>query len=170
MTGMIGSFLRVAMICIFLMIWISCDRADSPDEGEMISFRSEGYDSLRAIEYGADEYGMKVYVMAFLKKGPNRNLEPERVSELQRAHLENIRRLARSGKLVLAGPFLEEGELRGVYIFDVDSIDEAERLTESDPAVEAGRLAVELHRWYGSAALMAVNDIHRTLSRDEITE
>jgi uncharacterized protein YciI len=73
--------------------------------------------------------------------------------------------MAAEGSLVLAGPFLEDGDLRGIYVFDVRTLEEARALTETDPAVKAGRLAMELHLWYGSAALMEVPRIHNTLQR-----
>lgn len=112
-------------------------------------------------QLGADEYGMKTYVMALLKAGPNRDLPPEERNRLQRAHLQNIVRLAEEGKLILAGPFLDDGELRGIYIFNVSSLEEAARLTESDPAIQAGSLVMELKPWYGTATLQLVNDLHR---------
>ncbi|WP_340104983.1 YciI family protein [Rhodohalobacter sp. 8-1] len=108
---------------------------------------------------------MRQYVIAFLKDGPNRDQDSTRTAELQRAHLDNIRRLAEEEKLVLAGPFMDTSEIRGLYVFDVRTMDEARKLTESDPAVQAGRLAMELRPWYGSAALMEVNRIHSTISR-----
>lgn len=123
-----------------------------------------------AAMYGADEYGMKKYVMAFLKAGPNRNLSSAETNKLQTAHLENIQRLADEGKLIVAGPFLNDGELRGIYIFNVESIKEAKNLTKTDPAIQAGSLVMELKEWYGSAGLMAVNDIHKIISKKDITE
>lgn len=128
------------------------------------------YDSVKARIYGADDYGMKKYVMAFLKKGPNRELDSAKAVSLQIAHLENIRKMADEGKLVLAGPFFGEGELRGIYVFDVESIEDAEKLTRTDPAIVAGSLIMEMREWYGSAALLAINEIHKTLSKRSITQ
>ena len=67
--------------------------------------------------------------------------------ELQKAHLANINRLAELKKLVVAGPFGDDGRLRGIFVFKVASIEEARALTETDPAVQAGRLAIEIHPW-----------------------
>jgi uncharacterized protein YciI len=120
-------------------------------------------DTALAQALGADDYGMKQYVMAFLKAGPNRDRTPEESAELQKAHLQNISRMAREGSLVLAGPFMDSGEIRGIYIFNVTSVEEAKKLTETDPAIKAGSLVMELHPWYGSAALLKVNEIHETL-------
>ena len=126
------------------------------------------YDSTYAAKLGADDYGMKPYVMAFLKAGPNRSQDPEEAAALQKAHLQNILRMAEEGTLVLAGPFLDQGEVRGIYIFNVSTVAEAEALTNTDPAIQAGRLVMELHPWYGSAALMEVNRIHEKLQKVSI--
>lgn len=123
------------------------------------------YDSILARKVGADEYGMKHYVMAFLKAGPNRSQDSATAADLQKAHMANINRMAEEGKLVMAGPFEDGGELRGIYIFNVTSVEEAQALTATDPAVQAGRLVMELHPWYGSAALIEMNDLHKRVSK-----
>ncbi len=123
------------------------------------------FDSELAVKLGADDYGMKSYVMAFLKAGPNRSQSEEERMELQRAHLANIKRLANEGLLVVAGPFLDNGDIRGIYIFNVTTVKEAKALTETDPAIQAGSLIMELHPWYGSAALLQVNSIHEKIKK-----
>lgn len=126
------------------------------------------YDSTLAAKLGADEYGMKHYVLAFLKKGPNRDQDSMRTAQLMRKHLDNIKRMADEGKLAIAGPFEDDGDIRGIYIFNVATIEEAKALTETDPAIQEGRLAMELHPWYGSAALMTVPDLHKKIARNKI--
>ena len=76
--------------------------------------------------------------------------------------------MAEAGKLVLAGPFFGDGDLRGIYIFDVESIEEAEQLTQTDPAIQAGSLVMELKQWYGSAALLEIGKIHSAIAKKEI--
>ncbi|MDX1280870.1 YciI family protein [Shewanella colwelliana] len=129
---------------------------------------SAKFDAELAAQLGADQYGMKSYVMAFLKRGPNRGQTEAEAARLQRAHLDNISRLAKVGKLVLAGPFMDEGDIRGIYIFNVATVEEATALTESDPAIKAGRLVMELHPWYGSAALIQVNAVHQQIAKEGI--
>jgi uncharacterized protein YciI len=123
------------------------------------------YDAALAAKLKADDEGMRTYVMAFLKAGPNRERPRDEAQKLQAAHRANIRRLAADGKLVLAGPFADNGELRGIYIFDVATVAEAEALTRTDPAIQAGQLVMELHPWYGSAALMMVNEVHSRIQK-----
>ena len=67
--------------------------------------------------------------------------------EIQKAHMANINRLAEMKKLIAAGPFGDDGRLRGIFVFRVASLEEAKALTASDPAVQAGRLAMEIHSW-----------------------
>jgi uncharacterized protein YciI len=110
---------------------------------------------------------MKRYVMAFLKAGPNRDQDSTAAVQIQQAHLANIRRLAQRGDLIIAGPFLDDGPIRGIYVFNVASVEKARELTASDPAIQAGRLVMELHPWYGSAALQKTNDIHARITRGE---
>lgn len=121
-------------------------------------------DAELAQRLGADDYGMRRYVMAFLKAGPDRSHDPETAAQIQRGHLDHIKRLADAGQLVLAGPFLDGGELRGIFVFAVDTVEEARALTEADPAVSAGRLTMDLHPWYGSAALLMINEIHAKIA------
>ncbi|MCW8870431.1 MAG: YciI family protein [Proteobacteria bacterium] len=119
-----------------------------------------------AKQLGADDYGMKTYVMALLKAGPNRDQDEETAQKLQQAHLANIRNLAEKGQLVLAGPFMANDHgLQGIYIFNVSTIEEAKKLTETDPAIKAGRLRMELIPWYGSATLPLINEWHEKISR-----
>jgi len=93
---------------------------------------------------------MKTVYFAFLKKGPNRKEgdgETPEIQELQKAHIANINRLAELKKLVVAGPFGDDGPLRGIFVFRVASLAEAQELCDSDPMIKIGRLAVELHPW-----------------------
>lgn len=106
--------------------------------------------------------------MAFLKRGHNRSQDSITTANLQRSHLDNITKLANAGKLVLAGPFLDVGDLRGIYIFDVSTIEEAKKLTETDPAIQQGSLVMELKLWYGSAALIQINQIHKKIAKIKI--
>lgn len=93
------------------------------------------------------KYEMKTYQMVFLFKGPNRNQDSTEAMRIQEAHLANIQRLADEGKLIVAGPFLDDKDLRGIFIFDSESEKEVRALVETDPAIIAGRLRYEVHPW-----------------------
>jgi uncharacterized protein YciI len=85
---------------------------------------------------------------AFLTRGEK--WTPEKTpatEEIQKGHMANINRLAEMKKLIAAGPFGDDGRLRGIFVFRVASLDEAKALTATDPAVQAGRLAMDIHPW-----------------------
>lgn len=156
------------ILCFFVILVMALiigGCSNKKDEVDSSPEKSTVYDSVLAEELGADQYGMRSYVIAFLKAGPNRDQDSITAVELQRAHRANINRLAREGKLVVAGPFLDGGEMAGLFIFNVATIEEARELTKSDPAIKEGRLIMELHPWYGSAALVQVNNIHNTIKK-----
>lgn len=156
---------------LFFLLVFACQPNSNGELHEAHEMDDESeikYDSVKAQQYGADDYGMKKYVMAFLKRGPNRDQDSTTAAKLQAAHMENIGKMVEAGKLVLAGPFFGDGDLRGIYIFDVDNIKDAEELTNSDPAIQAGRLEMELIEWYGSAGLMELSSLHAQLAKEEI--
>lgn len=157
--------LNLLTIATILILFSSCKEACKKEETN-----SNGYNKELAAQLNADQYGMSRYVMAFLKRGPNRSQDSLTAANLQKAHLENITKMAEEGTLVLAGPFMDQGDIRGIYIFNVATIEEAKRLTESDPAIKAGRLVMELHPWYGSAAVKEINSIHNQLTQKSISE
>lgn len=97
------------------------------------------------------EFEMTTYFVGFLYRGPKWTPEvtPE-TTRIQEAHMANIRRMGESGKLLVAGPFGDDGALRGMYVFRVGTKEEAEKLVQSDPAVQAGRLRFELHPWFAA--------------------
>jgi uncharacterized protein YciI len=99
---------------------------------------------------GAD-FEMTTYYMGLIYKGaawtPGSTPETEKI---QAGHMANMQRLAGEGKLLLAGPMGDDGDLRGIFVFKVGSMEEAQALVATDPAVQAGRLRVELHPWYSA--------------------
>lgn len=137
---------------------------------EVSKVNQSTYDSTLAKSLSADKYGMKKYVIAFLKSGSIKITDSNERAALQMAHLKNIQRLADEGKLIIAGPFLDNQEIRGIFIFNVETLEEAKTLTETDPAIKAGTLVMELHPWYGSAALVESVKIHRKIQRNNFGE
>jgi uncharacterized protein len=103
--------------------------------------------------------GMTVYYVELLRKGPAWTAEstPE-TEQLQSAHVANNRRLVTLGKLILVGPCLDDGDLRGISVYRVKSMAEAQALADSDPAVQAGRLIYEIYTWMASEVSSAATD------------
>jgi len=110
---------------------------------------------LRGVSQQAEpKYEMTTYYVGFLYRGAKWTPEvtPE-VEKLQEGHMANIRRMAKDGKLILAGPFSDNTDLRGMFVFQTSSIEEARTLCDADPAVQAGRLRVELHPWFSAKGI-----------------
>jgi uncharacterized protein YciI len=128
------------------------------------------FDAALAKKLGADDYGMRQYVMAFLKTGPTKITDKAELAKLQNAHMQNIERLAKEGKLAVAGPFMDDKGIEGILIFNVKTVEEAKALTETDPGIKAGVFAMELHPFYCSAALVEIAAIHERIQKKGITE
>lgn len=112
------------------------------------------YDPELAESLGADQYGMKSYVLVILKTGETQMDDKDKVNELFQGHMANISKLVDEGKLIVAGPLGKNDQsYRGIFILDVKTIEEAKVLVDTDPAVISGLLAADYFPWYGSAAL-----------------
>lgn len=123
------------------------------------------YDAELAARLGADERGMRSYVLVLLKTGPTRVPDGPERTEMFRGHFANMKRLSDEGKLVLAGPFDGVDGWRGLFIFAVKDIDEARQLASTDPVLVKGEMVAEYHRYHGSAALMLVRELHDKLAK-----
>lgn len=104
--------------------------------------------SEEVMKKAASPMKMTTAYIGFLSRGakwtPEKTPETE---ELQKAHMANINRLAETKKLVVAGPFGDNGQLRGIFVFKVASLEEAKELAATDPSVQAGRLSIDVHPW-----------------------
>lgn len=132
-----------------------------------VTAEERAYDPELAKRLGADERGMKTYVLCILKTGPkDADVKGDERKEIFAGHFANIGKLADEGKLAVAGPFGKNDKAyRGLYIFNVATVEEAEKLVLLDPAVKAGVFVAELTPWYGSAAMMAVTETHRKIEK-----
>lgn len=112
------------------------------------------YDPELARKLGADERGMKMYILVVLKSGPNNERDSVKRSALFAGHFRNMNSLAGQGKLIVAGPIDDnEQSYRGIFILDVQDPKEAEKLLAGDPTIREKIFEPLYFRWYGSAAL-----------------
>jgi uncharacterized protein YciI len=151
--------------CASCFVSIGLARAGEGTPAGAASPAAPVYDATLAQQTGADERGMRKYVLVILKSsaapvpaGPERDA-------MFKGHFANMERLAALGKLVLAGPLDKVDGWRGLFVFAVEDIDEARKLVDTDPVVAQGEMVAEYHRYYGSAALMLVNDLHQRLQK-----
>src|SRR5262245_9576169 len=110
---------------------------------EKTAAKNPKYNKKLAKQLGGDKNRMKQYIFVTLKCGKLKFEENDRAA-LLKGHMETIGRLAKERKLVLAGPFGDDLDVRGIYIFDVRTVEEAQKLVETDPSIKAGLFEVEM--------------------------
>ena len=108
---------------------------------------------------------MRKYILVLLRTGPHPVAEGAERETMFKGHMANIQRLASEGKLVLAGPLDGKDGLRGMFVFAVEDIEQAKNLVATDPVIARGEMVAEYHAYYGSAALMQVNQVHPRVAK-----
>ncbi len=115
---------------------------------------NHNFDSELAKKLGADEYGMKSYILVILKTGSNTTTDKKFIDSCFAGHMSNMGVMVKAGKLVVAGPIgKNENSYRGLFILNAKDFEEAKELLKGDPAVKERLLEADLYNWYGSAAL-----------------
>ena len=150
-------------LALLLVAVAATAAADDP----AASLSAAAHDAALAERTGADERGMRPYVLVILKSSTTPMPKGEARDAMFRGHFANMERLAKDGKLVLAGPLDGVDGWRGLFVLAVDDLDEARALVATDPVVAQGEMVPELHKYYGSAALMLVNDLHAKLQKSK---
>ena len=91
---------------------------------------------------------LETYYFGFLRKGKAWTPEvTDETKKIQAGHMAHLEASGKSGKLVIAGPLSDNGDIRGILVYKTATIDEARAVAAADPAVKAGRLKVEMHTW-----------------------
>ncbi len=164
-----GRLTVILLGCFAVWLWIAPAWAEQVDaqveEQSAAPSDLAAYDPELAARLGADERGMRQYVLVILKTGPTPVTDPEARKAMFAGHFANMKRLSDEGKLVLAGPLDGVDGWRGLFVYAVTEIDEARQLTATDPVIIEGEMVAEYHQWYGSAGVMMLPEIHATLAR-----
>ncbi len=114
------------------------------------------YDPSLAKKFGADDYGMKSYIMVILKTGSNKRTDKAFRDSCFAGHMKNINHLVSIGKMVIAGPFdKNDKSYRGIFILNAVTFAEVDSLLKADPTIREKIFDAEYFNWYGSAALPA---------------
>ena len=131
--------------------------------------QNSAFDQKLADSLGADEQGMKTYLLVILKTGPKDKeiSDKKQRDELFKGHFSNMSEMAKAGKLRLAGPFATKNELgyRGIFLLDVKDEEEAKALLQNDPTIKTGIFEVEILPWFGSAAIPMHLKYHEKISK-----
>ena len=124
------------------------------------------YNKQLADSLGADDYGMKTYILVVLKSGKTKIQDKKKSDSLLLGHLQNITKLAALGKLITAGPLKKnDKEYAGIFVLNVNTFEEANELLETDPAIKAKMFDTELFQWYSSAALPLYLQFHDNVKK-----
>jgi len=126
------------------------------------------YNAPLADSLGADDYGMKMYILVILKKGSVTFSDKKKTDSLFSGHMQNIGHLVDIGKLVAAGPIKKNDKnYEGIFVLNVKTIAAASVLLETDPAIKAKLLDPELFQWYSSAALPMYLKFHAAVQKKD---
>ncbi|MEG9327588.1 YciI family protein [Salinimicrobium catena] len=159
---------KAILLSFFLVLLTACNQsrdtrgipgpeeveAKAPDRIQDIQkqaeeLKSQGYETFFYEEEG-EKYLMQQYFIVFLKRGANRSQDSTEAARLQEQHLAHLNRMADEGYLSLAGPFGDDGEIRGIAVYNTPNLKMADSLAKMDPMVKAGRLEVEIHPWWAA--------------------
>jgi uncharacterized protein YciI len=151
----------VSIVCLFAVSMSQAQTTTSTQKPANTAFDAE-----LAKRLGADNHGMRNYVLVILKTGPKTIPEGKERSEIFKGHFANISRLADEGKLVVAGPFDDKNDWRGMFIFNVENVEDAQKLTATDPVIKSGLMVADYHKLYCSAALMEVGNLHKKIAKE----
>lgn len=125
---------------------------NSPSSKEMSErLKAKGFQIFEYVDEATkDTILMQQYYMAFLKRGVVRNQNEEEASSLQEAHLAHLSKMYELGYADISGPFGDDGDIRGITIYNVPTLEMADSLANADPMVKAGRLEIEIHPWWAA--------------------
>ncbi|WP_431132846.1 YciI family protein [Psychroserpens mesophilus] len=162
-------------IFLFLFIWSCKDNAQTSDkplkdiiteEVDNTEVEIEIEQSIKALKKELTEQGfqtfnyidektqdtilMQQYFIAFLKRGTIRNQNEEEANRLQNEHLAHLSKMYELGYADISGPFGDDGDIRGITIYNVPTLKMADSLANADPMVKAGRLQIEIHPWWAA--------------------
>lgn len=153
---------KLILISVLTLIMISCVsiKTEINNEAKTKSIStsqlkealtSQGFQIFDYVdEKTKDTILMQQYFIAFLKKGPNRSQTDEEAKKLQSEHLAHLSKMYDLGYADISGPFGDDGEIRGITIYNVPTLKMADSLANADPMVKAGRLVIEVHPWWAA--------------------
>jgi uncharacterized protein YciI len=111
----------------------------------------EGYEIFDYVdEASGDTVLMQQYFIVFLKSGKVKSSTEEERDSLQALHLAHLGRMYEEGYADISGPFGDDGEIRGLTIYNTPTLAIADSLAKLDPLVKAGRLEIEVHPWWAA--------------------
>ncbi|MCM5661841.1 YciI family protein [Galbibacter mesophilus] len=155
-------------ILVFLVVigFASCKESTNYDSAAEVPSKTDSLPSVKEIKAKLDLEGFKTfdyvdeksgdtilmqqYFIAFLKRGESRSQNKVEADSLQKLHLAHLTKMYEMGYADISGPFGDNGDIRGITIYNVPTMEMADSLANADPMVKAGRLAIEIHPWWAA--------------------
>ncbi len=140
---------NIYMKILFFILIIGCIATGCGNDHQstlVSTTQPEKYDLSKDTSVYSGE--MKRFWLVHLMKGPNRNQDSTSRVKIQAAHIANIVRLAKEGKIVMAGPIGVENELQGIFLMNCKDSTEVENFVKTDTAVITGRLVMKYYPWW----------------------
>ena len=154
--------IKLTGIGIILLIFLSCAEAEKA-EPEIVTeiqrstsqileeLNERGFQTFNYVdENTGDTVIMQQYFMAFLKSGPNKSTNKEEADSLQLLHLAHLSKMYELGFADISGPFGDDGDIRGITIYNTPTQEMADSLAHLDPLVQLGILKIEIHPWWAA--------------------
>lgn len=152
--------LKIIPLLLSFMLFSCHEKVENP-VNEVISKKSaadlkhelvsKGFEVFDYVDEATkDTVLMQQYFIAFLKRGENRNQNKSASDSLQVLHLAHLGKMYELGYADISGPFGDDGEIRGITIYNVPNQEMADSLANADPMVKAGRLEIEIHPWWAA--------------------
>lgn len=110
------------------------------------------------------------YTYVTLTSGPTSGTgTKEERQEMFKGHMANINRLAESGELIIAGPFISPSDStwRGLFVFDVADPAAAQALVATDPGVIKGEFTPVLRPLTASTTLRQSLALYRAMEAEQ---
>ena len=146
---------RIIFILIATVGFVACKTHHEPVKKSMKDMKealsAKGFQTFDYVdETTKDTILMQQYFMAFLKSGPTRSQTKKEADSLQTLHLAHLTKMNKFGNADISGPFGDNGDIRGITIYNVPTLKMADSLANADPMVKAGRLVIEIHPWWAA--------------------
>lgn len=157
---------KCVIVLLVLILFSACREEAEAPIAITKSLQKMGEKSIREIKEELTDKGYKIfdyvdektkdtvimqqYFIAFLKRGPVRSSDKKEVDSLQVLHLAHLGRMYEKGYADISGPLGDDGEIRGITIYNTPTLEIADSLANMDPMVKSGRLVIEMHPWWAA--------------------
>ena len=140
--------MKPILFYLVLVTAVACNDKKNTKQEPEATITAANYDLQSDTTVYSDE--MKRFWLVLLKKGPHRDQDSASRAKIQMSHLANITRLAKEGKIIMAGPIGVQSDIQGIFLMNCVDSAEVEKIVRTDTAVITGRLIMEYYPWWSA--------------------